>query len=1299
MKRILLLFCILSLASINSWATTFTWTGGGGDNNWETDANWDVGLSYPQLSGDIVIFNAGSVDCIVNSDISLGSGTFTINGYSGIISWSGDYTFSCGAVTVTTGMLDFSGSGSPVNTTAIIVNGGTFIACAGTSFNGSGVFSLSSGTADFSASSSATLSGLSISGGTFESSSIECRGNATLSGSGVFNHNNGTFTIRTSAQNSTTYTITGNFVFHTLQLLLNGTTGNANPSKTINLANDITVQHDLKFSTSGTLNNKTLTLGTSSYIINLTDDGSTGAGVSVTASGGSITAINCNPTLNFNSTLAQTVSFYPTQNLKYGDLKFNNIHTNGVSLGAAVTSTNVTGNMILETGTFTNNSSSGYAIAGNAGKVFQVNSGATIKLYATSAFPTGFGTMALNSGSTVEYAGTTQTISGVPTYHHLVLSSSSGSVTKTLGAATAINGNLSINANATLDAAGFQLTLAGNFANSGSFSSNGNTTVFDGNTTISGSATTTLGGVTINSTKTLVAPAGTLNIAGNFANDGAFTHSSGSIAFTGTTTISGSSTSAFNNVTISGTLTGHSGTMNVAGNFANNGTFTHNSGTILFNGTTIISGSSTTTFSGINITGTLTAPTAMNVAGDFANSGTFTHNSGTVTFTGTTTVSGSSTTTFNNVTISGTLTGHSGTMNVASNFANNGTYTHNSGTVVFTGTTIVSGSSTTSFSGVTITGTLTAPGTMNVAGNFANNGTFTHNSGTVTFTGTTTVSGSSATTFNNVTISGTLTGHSGTTSIVGTYTNNGTFVNNTGTIAFIGSSAQAIAGSSTSAFANLTINNTSGVSLSSTTVTISDVLTVSNGTFAAAGNSITLLSTSSKTARIAPVTGTGAFSGDFTIQREIAARATLTWANLSSPVASTNVQDWDDELFFYYPHTPPTGVSNILIYDETISDYTGVTAATTITPGLGFEIWFADEAAVTTFTGATLNTTGTPNYGTQNIGLNYTAANAPYDGENLIGNPFASAIQVNLMNPTNASATVDVYQNPAGTYLTLSGTDLIAPHQGFWAYATSNGASMSIPETAKASSLTEDVRSLEVKPYLQLMLSSADGSHEMYHVLKVVADENASDGWDLKDHPFKSSPNKAAPFITANSEKRPLSISTFNSNHQEYVMPLNTGVGIAGKYKISTTGIEFVNKDFTCVSLEDKVLGKAIDLNAVDNYIFLATPADAKNRFALHFSKEGSCRLNSSVGGTYALDNVVQILQTATGATINFNLDNTSHALISVVDVLGQTIIDSKSVEVSTQTLKMDLPAEFHGIYLVKITSENKSVVKKFVKP
>jgi len=77
-----------------------------------------------------------------------------------------------------------------------------------------------------------------------------------------------------------------------------------------------------------------------------------------------------------------------------------------------------------------------------------------------------------------------------------------------------------------------------------------------------------------------------VTVGGNWINDGTFLPVTNTVTFNGTGTLSGASittvNSTFHHVLIAGTLTGHANTMNVKGNWTNNGVFNHNNGTVTF---------------------------------------------------------------------------------------------------------------------------------------------------------------------------------------------------------------------------------------------------------------------------------------------------------------------------------------------------------------------------------------------------------------------------------------------------------------------------------------------------------------------------------------------------------------------------------------------------------------------------------------------------------------------------------------------------------------------------------------------
>lgn len=509
--------------------------------------------------------------------------------------------------------------------------------------------------------------------------------------------------------------------------------------------------------------------------------------------------------------------------------------------------------------------------------------------------------------------------------------------------------------------------------------------------------------------------------------------------------------------------------------------------------------------------------------------------------------------------------------------------------------------------------------------------------------------------------------------------------------------------SGTGTIANLVINaNTTNSGI----ITLTDVLTVNAGNLGNSGT-FTLSSDIAKTARLAPVTGT--LSGNFKVERYISTRAP-TSGEITSQVTGALMAEWNTTLFFDYTTSPPDQYGTIMKYNETIANYAEVSDAEPLTSGQGFLVYFADDITLSTFTPCTTTVTGLPTFGDQLINLSYTnnssgpyGAGPPatyYDGENLVGNPFASPVTVGSMTLTNCLPYIDVFDNVSQAWVPLSGADVIGSGQGFWAYAQGGGASVTVPESAKAADLTTGIRSATTtEPFLNLTITSANAGNTMASTLKIACTSDAKDGWDLKDHPFRKSKNKLAPSITTDAEATfPLTICTFNNSHGEYILPVNVQVGIAGKFQINAIGVSTISTDYSCVSLEDKVSHQFTDLNSTTNYTFFATPSDAKVRFALHFSKSGNCKSMISSTNT-AFDNQVQVLQNQLGNTINFNYNETVNTTITVTSILGQTIISDINVNASTQSINITLPGGFHGLYFINVRSEKGEIVKKFVKP
>lgn len=178
-------------------------------------------------------------------------------------------------------------------------------------------------------------------------------------------------------------------------------------------------------------------------VLNLAGSVTLGAGTETLSSG---------PTskVNFNGSSAQTIFLNTT--FVYSNITLNNSHGSGASLGAAVTTSNLTHDVTVESGIFSN---AGFAMAGNTGEIFEVQAGATFLLTGSSTFPTGFDHV-VSATSTIDYAGASQTIAALnnsQNYGHLVLS---GTGNKTLAGAINIDGNFTLEDD-TLSNAGFAI--------------------------------------------------------------------------------------------------------------------------------------------------------------------------------------------------------------------------------------------------------------------------------------------------------------------------------------------------------------------------------------------------------------------------------------------------------------------------------------------------------------------------------------------------------------------------------------------------------------------------------------------------------------------------------------------------------------------------------------------------------------------------------------------------------------------------------------------------------------------------
>jgi hypothetical protein len=314
-------------------------------------------------------------------------------------------------------------------------------------------------------------------------------------------------------------------------------------------------------------------------------------------------------TFNYNKTSAgQTVNLTTTAPaVTYANLNLNNTSAAGATITTNITTTNVTGDIRIQSGKFTY----GVSITGNATKTFEVANGATFEMTGNANFPTGFGTFTFGPTSNTQYHQSFAkniTTMVAPGYGNLQVQPT-GNVTHTFQVgATAVQGNLDL----------------GNGTNTVTIttSASNSSIIVAGSITIYSKTTYTHANTTAN-------PA--LTIGGNWINNGTYTPSTKTVTFNGNglQTIDGAASQTFYNINISkpsGTLTCAAGVTTL-----NTNNITLTSGDFIAPPTLNLNASTSAslTLNG----GTFTAGSLITIRQDWINNGgTFIPNGGKVTW-------------------------------------------------------------------------------------------------------------------------------------------------------------------------------------------------------------------------------------------------------------------------------------------------------------------------------------------------------------------------------------------------------------------------------------------------------------------------------------------------------------------------------------------------------------------------------------------------------------------------------------------------------------------------------------------
>lgn len=490
---------------------------GGGGANISVGGDFTNNNSAASFSGVNLTFNGSGNQSITWAGTGKTCNDFIVNKTGGVLSLASnlyvgdDFTNSAGT---------FSGAGY----TAFFYNSGNISGPGNTQF---GTLNIASD-ASTSLQSSVSAIQLIIAGGGHHSTLTQSLGSVlTITGNAVVEQPTSNSQNATWSVNAGTATVSGNLIIGGSNITTSRVSRVLVTTGTLNISGDIVFNSPALVTA-----NAKMDLSGGAGTVNLSGN------IALTNGTGNIIP-GSTSTFNWNGTSPQT--FNLSSSLNYANVKFNNSNASGVTSNAAITSSDVSGNMSVESGLFQNG---GYGIAGSSVKTFRVYNGATFKLTGTSGMVTGFLTKTFDDASTVNYAGSIQTVSG-ETYGHLLITNAGA---KTGSAVSTVDGNLEINS-------------------SGTFISSNTLTVY--------------GNVTIGASSFLTTGVCTQNYKSNFNNSGTLNPTGTTFVFNGTSpqTITGATTfsnltmsnsnglTINNNVTVSGTLNFTSGKISTGTNF------------------------------------------------------------------------------------------------------------------------------------------------------------------------------------------------------------------------------------------------------------------------------------------------------------------------------------------------------------------------------------------------------------------------------------------------------------------------------------------------------------------------------------------------------------------------------------------------------------------------------------------------------------------------------------------------------------------------------------------------------------
>jgi len=523
------------------------------------------------------------------------------------------------------------------------------------------------------------------------------------------------------------------------------------------------------------------------------------------------------------------------------------------------------------------------------------------------------------------------------------------------------------------------------------------------------------------------------------------------------------------------------------------------------------------------------------------------------------------------------------------------------------------------------------------------------------------------------------------------------------------------------------------------TLRVLNLVTITDGTLNGNGNLVFVSSSETQSAQLATVSGSGAVSEDFIVQRFIPGNSDRDWRFVASSVTTTNniSNNWQLQTFITGSGTGASScpgvhtngfdytsnnANSLLFWNTSTQAWNSVasTNSTNLVAGTGYRFFYrgtrSQGCAALIGNGpapadTTLIATGTLLTGTQNI----TCATGT--GWTLVGNPYQANIDLDLVGRTNVGPIYYVYDPSFNNYRQYDassgigtgdflGNGTLAPGQSIFVVSTGAGATLTFNESNKDVAATPAAMFKQTAKSDILRLKLETENNEIDQSL-VAFNESSSWAKDIYDGPlFDESLSQIATYTDATPV--PMGINKINYlNRGEFntiYVDLSRALESNKTYNLILTEVATFAPGYK-LSLVDMYTNKTVALNDDMSYaISTDENPDSKSSSRIQIKVENingktptasALVLSSSLSTKGDVVLYPQPANEVLNLTIQSGNSQVKHILVQ--DITGRLFAISYDLT-NTRDIAVDVNALPTGIYFITLQGETEKVTHKFVK-